>query len=227
MSTEKKSLASRLKTGSLVQAWLVLLLALGFGVSLAGVQLALGPVIEANKLNETLEKVPLLVLGQEQFAKLTAQNQVLDIEPRQVAVKTGDRTKYYPVYAAWYQDELRGWVIKAKGQGYADTVELLVGLSADMERITGMFVLEQKETPGLGNKIITESWRSQFIDMPTGSPLVAVKTGASKPGEIDAVTGATISSQSVATMINSAIGDLRGPLTDTPAPELKKGNDNG
>jgi hypothetical protein len=51
------------RSSNLVQAWLVLVLAVGFGVSLAGVQLALGPVIESNKTNETLEKVPELVLG--------------------------------------------------------------------------------------------------------------------------------------------------------------------
>ena len=41
----------------IVQAWLVLFLAAFFGAALAGIQLTLAPKIEANKLNETLEKV--------------------------------------------------------------------------------------------------------------------------------------------------------------------------
>jgi len=221
MKTEKKSFADKLKASSLVQAWLVLLLAVSFGVSLAGVQLALGPIIEANKVNETLEKVPELVLGGDLAAKMAAQNQSLEIAARRVAVARADRDKTYSVYEARYQDELRGWVVKAKGQGYADTIELLVGLSPGLKTITGLFVLDQKETPGLGNKIITDAWRGQFIGAPAKRTLVVVKSGAAKPGEIDAVTGATISSKSVTAMINTAIGDLRQPLI-----EMEKGDDN-
>jgi electron transport complex protein RnfG len=220
---EKKSFADRLKASSLVQAWLVLLLAVSFGVSLAGVQLALGPIIEANKINETLEKIPELVLGSDLAAKMVAQNQRLDIEARKVSVIKADRDKSYRVYEARYQDTLRGWVIKARGQGYADVIELLVGLSPGLESITGLFVLDQKETPGLGNKIITPEWRGQFIGAPTTSALTVVKTGAAQPGEIDAVTGATISSKSVTAMINAVIADLRKPLVEME----KKGDPNG
>jgi electron transport complex protein RnfG len=227
IEAEKKSFASRLKSNSLVQAWLVLVLAVSFGVSVAGVQLALGPIIETNKINETLEKVPELVLGGALASKMTAENQKLEIQARQVAVEKTDRPKFYNVYEARYQGELKGWVVKTKGQGYADTIELLLGLSPDLSTITGLFVLDQKETPGLGNKIITDGWRSQFVDAPTDRSLVVVKTGASQPGEIDAVTGATISSKSVTAMINAAIGDLRQPLTVGPAGGGKGDKDNG
>jgi electron transport complex protein RnfG len=105
-----------------------------------------------------------------------------------------------------------GWVAKASGQGYADKIELLLGLDPEAKSITGLFILEQKETPGLGNKIITDAWRSQFLDKKTDNPLVVVKGGAKVPNEIDAVTGATISSRSVTTIVNTAISDLRDPL---------------
>lgn len=216
-----------LRNSNLVQAWLVLVLAVGFGVSLAGVQLVLGPVIEHNKINETLEKVPELVLGSFLAAKMAGEDQRLEIVSRQVTVKKTDRAKFYNVYEARYQGDLKGWVVKTKGQGYADTIELLLGLSPDFRSITGLFVLDQKETPGLGNKIITDSWRGQFVDAPADRPLVVIKTGASRPGEIDAVTGATISSKSVTALINTAIGDLRMPLTTEPAVAGKGGKKNG
>ncbi|BBO85365.1 hypothetical protein DSCO28_59310 [Desulfosarcina ovata subsp. sediminis] len=227
MDAEKKQPAGGLKANYLVQAWLVLFLAVGFGVSLAGVQLALGPVIEQNKMNETLQKVPELVLGSEAAQKMAAENQALDITPKQIAVKKPGSEKFYSVYQASYQGTPKGWVIKTKGQGYADNIELLIGLTADLKSITGLFVLDQKETPGLGNKIITDAWRGQFINAPASAPLVVVKTGATKPGEIDAVTGATISSKSVTTLINSAITDLRQPLTSGAAETGKGGKANG
>lgn len=224
---EKNKSAGGLKSSNLVQAWLVLVLAVGFGVSLAGVQLMLGPVIEGNKLNETLEKVPELVLGNLLAAKMAGENQTLEIVPRQVTVEKPGRNKFYSVYEARYQGDLKGWVVKTKGQGYADTIELLLGLSPDLHTITGLFVLDQKETPGLGNKIITDAWRSQFVDAPADRSLVVIKTGASRPGEIDAVTGATISSKSVTAMINTTVGDLRKPLTTGPSSAGKGGKNNG
>ena len=226
MEAENKK-SGGLRKSSLVQAWLVLVLAVGFGVSLAGVQLALGPVIESNKINETLEKVPELVLGNALAAKMAGEDQTLEIVSRQVTVKKSDRDKFYSVYEARYQGDLKGWVVKTKGQGYADIIELLLGLSPDLRTITGLFVLDQKETPGLGNKIVTDAWRGQFIDAPAERSLVVLKTGASRPGEIDAVTGATISSRSVTAMINTAIGDLRKPLTVCPSSVGKGGKHNG
>ncbi len=227
MKSENKSFVGGLKSSNLVQAWLVLVLAVGFGVSLSGVQLVLGPIIESNKLNETLEKVPELVLGNFLAAKMASEEQILEILPRQVVVSQPDRAKFYSVYEARYQGDLKGWVVKTKGQGYADTIELLLGLSPDFRSITGLFVLEQKETPGLGNKIITDAWRSQFVDAPANRSLVVIKTGASRPGEIDAVTGATITSKSVTAMVNAAIADLRIPLTATPPLDGKGGKTNG
>ncbi len=224
---KKTSTGGRLRKNSLVQAWLVLLLATGFGISLAAVQMTLGPKIEQNKINETREKVPLLVLGKDLAAKMAEENQSLVVTPRQVTVQKKGRTSYYPVLETRYQGILRGWVVKVKGQGYADVIELLVGLSPDLDAITGLFVLDQKETPGLGNKIITDKWRNQFIGKPTRTALRVVKSGAEKRNDINAVTGATISSKSVTMMINRVVSDLSTQLTSAPAEKQREENDNG
>ena len=202
---------SRFKQNYLVQAWLVLILAICFGSSLAAVQLTLGPTIEANKLNETLEKVPELVLGAEQAAQLSDEQQ-LKVISHQIEVKKPAKTAYYSVYEALMAGNRTGWVVKSKGQGYADKIELLVGLDAKADKITGLFILDQKETPGLGNKIIESGWRGQFLGKNVGEPLKVTKTGAEKAFEIDSVTGATISSDSVCKIVNTALADLKGKL---------------
>lgn len=201
------------RDNNIVQAWLVLCLAICFGGTLAGMQLALGPTIEQNKINETMAKVPELILGQELSAKMAAENQALEISPRFITVEVGRRQQTFSVFEAKYQDNLKGWVVKTAGQGYADKIELLVGLDPTLTAITGLFILEQKETPGLGNKIIFPEWRGQFIGKPTTPALAVVKTGAKAKTEIDAITGATISSRAVTTIINAAIEALREPLT--------------
>jgi electron transport complex protein RnfG len=198
-----------MKENYLVQAWLVLALALLFGAALAGVQAGLGEKIERNKLNETLDQIPNLVPG------------ATGGEAMQVDGKT--------VYRALNDaDERVGWVISASGQGFADQIEVLIGLSRDAEQITGLYVLAQKETPGLGDNITREKWLGQFSGRKTLSPLEVYK-GTEKTGEygIQAVAGATISSQSVADIVNTAIAELGGKLpqaatdrqTGAPGPE--------
>lgn len=199
------------KNSNLVQAWLVLLLALCFGSALAAVQVNLSGIIAANKLNETLDRAPELVPAAGAAAESKDASAAVDVAPGSITVKSGGKSVSYPLYRVSRNGTLAGWVLKAGGQGYADKIELLLGLDSSQETITGLFILEQKETPGLGNKIITPEWRGQFIDKKTEPPLLVVK-GKTANG-IDAITGATISSRAVTAIVNRTIGDVKGRLT--------------
>ncbi len=201
------------KTNFFVQTWLVLILALFYGAALAGVHMNFSPKIEENKLNETREKVPELVLGENQAKQSAAAGQTLTSVPTMISIEQpGGRTTSYTVFKAIQTDVVKGWVAKVSGQGYADKVELLVGLSPKADKITGLFVLDQKETPGLGAKIVERAWRGQFTGKATTRLFMAVKDGADEPHEIDAVTGATISSKTVCAIINKTVTDLKAPL---------------
>lgn len=198
--------ANRWADNNIVQAWLVLILAIIFGASLAGIQISLGPIIENNKIEETRQKVPELVLSK------TATDRELTIEPQMFTVDKGAQKVSYNVFKASQKGATVGWVVKSKGQGYADKIELLLGLGPKAERINGIFILDQKETPGLGNKIVTEEWRSQFIGKKTAAKLTVIKGGGATGNQIDSLTGATISSKAVSSIINSAVADLRDQL---------------
>jgi len=207
--------ADRLKNSNFAQAWLILVLALIFGAALAAVQVNLSGIIAANKLNETLERVPELVFGAAAAAGMTSQNASVDITPGTVTVRKDIKTSYYNLFRVTHEGKLAGWVVKAGGQGYADKIEIIIGLDPGADTITGLFVLQQKETPGLGNKITFPRWRNQFIRKKTGTPLVVTKDKSQTPNAIDAVTGATISSRSVTGIVNRTIGDVKGRLTPT------------
>ncbi len=180
----------------LAQAWLVLVLATVFGSGLAGVEYALGPRIAQNRLNETLAQVPKLVPG-------AAQGRADD------AVVPGRRV----FRALDAGGALVGWVVPGKGQGFADKIELIVGLDARAETITGLFVLDQKETPALGDNITTEAFRGQFVGFGTGVSLDAKRAPTDKAtGTIQALTGATISSDAVCTIVNQTVASVKAPL---------------
>jgi len=200
--------AGGFKNNNIVQAWLVILLSLCFGSALAAVQVQLSDTIAANKLNETLEQVPALIWGE---GKAPAPGSV-QITPGDVSVPKNGQTSSMTVYRVAQDNKVAGWVVKADGQGYGDKLELLIGTDADVQNITGLFVLEQKETPGLGNRISEPQWRDQFVGKSTATPLKVVKGKGEGPATIDAITGATISSRSVTAIVNTTIANLKGRL---------------
>ena len=183
------------------QAWLVIVLGLVFGTALAGVEAKLGPQIKRNKENETRDQIPQLVPGAVQ--EKTEGIEFTDEQGREVVI-----------YRAVGEDgTLKGWVISARGQGFADVIEVLVGLDPQAETITGLFVLGQKETPGLGNFIVDgPRFRDQFRGKPTSPPLEVNKKEQKLPQEVKPVTGATISSRSVCEIVNTEVARLKARL---------------
>ena len=196
-----------MKANYLGQAWLVLLLALAFGGVLAGMHIALKPRIDANKEAEAAERIPDLVPGavggeKRQVAGLDVYK-ALDAEGRHV-----------------------GWVVKAAGNGFADVIELLIGLDADASTITGLYVLDQKETPELGSKITEPDFTGRFDGKSARKPVVAVKADpAPDSNQILAVTAATISSDSVCAIVNTALNQVRPELIAANRPEPERPGD--
>jgi electron transport complex protein RnfG len=213
-----------IRNSNLAQAWLVLVLATFFGTALAGIQVKLGPVIEANKIRETMEKIPGLVLNSSKDSVKKAQD--LTIQSRVITIEKNGIHKFYPVYDVWLKDgSLAGHVAKATGQGYADKIEVLLGLDALGKTITGLYILDQKETPGLGNRILEKPWRDQFVDKSTRISLLVIKGTAGEPHEIDGISGATISSRSVTGIVNTTLVDIVPRLIVSPENEKRKQND--
>lgn len=196
--------SSSRKGGFIGQAWLVILLALLYGVGLAAVQTFLGGRIAENKKNETYKVIPDLVPGAD---KTKTVEQVL----------SGTDGKDYRVYQAFSSEGTHiGWVIPTTGQGFADIIDMLIGVDAKANTLTGIYVLDQKETPGLGDYITGKEFRDRFIGKSTERPLNAVKDDPQKPEEVRALSGATISSLSVCEIVNAALAKLKDALRNAP-----------
>ena len=119
------------------------------------------------------------------------------------------------VYAGYDADnKLTGYAIPAEGPGFQDTIRLLYGYRPDTRTVDGMEVLDSRETPGLGDKIYKDAaFVANFKNLKIDPTIVAVKKGKkSAPNEIDAITGATISSKAVVRIINAANGVWAGRL---------------
>ncbi len=102
-----------------------------------------------------------------------------------------------------------GVAVTAAEPGFQEVITLMIGFEPATGTLTGYKVLDQQETPGLGQRIETDT---AFGDQFAGrvAPLTGVKqrTGAD-PSQVQTISGATISSRAVIRIINHAIAKWR------------------
>jgi electron transport complex protein RnfG len=180
----------------------------GFLVVLAH-QLSL-PLIEENKriaIERALFKViPGAVTRRDYLLTATG------MEPRGETV-ADQGTHLYAGYDT--KGRLAGVALEAAAQGYQDVIRILYSFDPACECIRGIQVLKMAETPGIGDKIAKDpDFLQNFAALDarldaTGNGLahaiVSVKSGSkTEPWQIDAISGATISSKAVARMLNDS-----------------------
>lgn len=101
-----------------------------------------------------------------------------------------------------------GYVIGTSTAGYAGTIRMLIGVSND-GAVTGLQVRQMEETFGLGGEALTD-W--QFLAQFLGTE------GDAAVGEnIDALTGATVTSKTITRSVNSAVAFVTGTDVDSGA----------
>lgn len=117
-----------------------------------------------------------------------------------------DARKLEQVYEGFNADGRRvGVAITAAEPGFQDVISLIFGYEPATHSLLAMQVLEDKETPGLGDRVGKDSaFGGQFPG--AVAPLKGVKGKSGKdPSEVDVITGATISSRAVIRIINDAV----------------------
>ena len=167
------------------------------------------PIIKKNK-TAALEKAVFRVLpGATQ--RVTFKRTEDGFEPM-----VGDVTNEQVIYAGFDdQNNLTGLAIEASGQGFQDVLNILYGYSPEKQAVVGFYVLESRETPGLGDKIEKdENFLQNFVELDVSldesltaikNPVVPVKNGTKEnPWQVDCITGATISSKAIGNIISTS-----------------------
>lgn len=97
-----------------------------------------------------------------------------------------------------------GYVFETSAKGYGGDINVMTGISTEGE-ITGVVILNHSETPGLGANATKEDFREQYKQPVPENGITIVKYQTPKQGEIEAMTGATITSTAVTNAVNSAV----------------------
>lgn len=155
---------------------------------LLGLSFGLRTVAERNAQAEHLKIMQTLLPGSKEFT---------------VESYSGADTNIRSVHKAE-----NGFVIETVTAGYAGDITMLIGVNAD-GKVTGLVVRELSETPGLGASALTDTdFLAQFLNT----------SGEAEVGtNVDAITGATVTSKAIARCVNSAVAYVTGADIDSGA----------
>lgn len=152
---------------------------------------------------------------QKRLANLRAIEEVLppfDNDPventRQIALEDDEvgAEKELIVYLGLEGNEITGVAFPVYGEGYGGLIHVMVGINLQ-EEISGVKVLEHLETPGLGAKIEESSFTDQFKSKSLENSLLVngILAVTKDGGDLDALTGATISPRGVAMAVSAGL----------------------
>lgn len=126
--------------------------------------------------------------------------------PEFAPVDAGER----PVWRATDGGRSLGYAVRVEATGYGGPIQLLVGIDPGLSRILGIAVVQSVETPGLGARIQEEPFQGQFEGLSAEESITAVKNQPPDPSEneIQAISGATISTNAVVNAVNAALPEV-------------------
>ena len=194
------------------------------GLVLAGSYTLTKPLIDRHAAEELEQSIFVVLPGAERYEEIDA-----------------DQLEVYRGLQA--DNSVVGYAFVAEGSGFQGPIRMMVGIDGELQHLLGMRVLAQSETPGLGAKITEDSFQAQFVDLQPqwedtlsaashGQPEAATEQDApaittipkfityvknmtpDDPNEIQAITGATISSDAVVSTINQHLYILQHIVSD-------------
>lgn len=105
-------------------------------------------------------------------------------------------------FAAQKDGKIIGYIVPSETKGYGGKIKLLVAVAAD-QKVMDFTILEHNETPGLGDNAQKPAFRRQFAGK--GAELLEVTKDPANKDNIQAMTGATISSRAVTQGVKQAV----------------------
>ncbi len=126
--------------------------------------------------------------------------EVLPLSEHFEPVKSGNDIIYYKAYNK--DGKFIGVAFKAQGKGYSSTIETMTGMTKE-GTITAIKILSQNETPGLGARVAESTFTGQFANK-----------NIQGLNEVQAITGATVSSNAVIDSVKKKAEEIRALIKD-------------
>ncbi len=164
---------------------------------LAAVYRVANPIMEAREARELRASLQMVLPEAATFAEVGSRN---TLSGDGVAVP---ETVTF-VWKGHSGEEAVGYVVSVEPKGYGGKMVLIVGIGAD-GAVTGLRLISQNETPGLGTQAEEPSWLDGYLGVSAQTGVRTVKQESSGTGDIQAITGATVTSRAVTRGVADAV----------------------
>lgn len=175
-----------------------------FGITLVA-GLLLGFVYELTKEPIRIQKEKAIAAAcQEVFADATVFEKIEYVPTSGLAQELATNgVEIGTVFKACNNGNVLGYVVEStSGEGYAGDIVLYVGITLE-GKLNDISILSISETPGLGmlaEKVLSPQFHDKTVEQFTYT-----KTGSTSDSEIDAISGATVTTKAVTHAVNSAL----------------------
>ena len=152
-----------------------------------------GPIAEKNK-TKTAAAI------QEVLPEMEGSPAVVELTDEMTAAASGAGATITEAYEAQAGGSVIGYALKIVASGSQGNIEMMVGVDAE-GTVTGVSIVKNSETSGIGSKVMNNEngVLDQFIGKSAADGTLAVGRN------VDAISGATVSSRGVTTGVNAAL----------------------
>lgn len=186
-----------MKGGALYTVGFILVLSLFFGLVLGGASVYYSPKIEANEL--LAERRSILYVFD-----LETQGSAEDVLERFTENIEEQTVSGVELFARIDEaGAVLGYAVPFNGTALWGSMSGYLGVSPGLDRITGVVFTDHNETPGLGGRVDELEYREQFRDL----PLDPEQDLSYEQEGLDAITGATSTSNAVLKILNNLINE--------------------
>lgn len=147
----------------------------------------------------TAPKIAELQIETENKTKVAVLSAAKEFSEAKTVSLNGVEYTYYEGYGV--EDEIEGYVFTTSSKGYGGDIVTMVGIKAD-GTVSGIDFLSISETAGLGMNADSDDFKNQFVGK---SGEIGLNKNAPAENEIQALTGATITSKAVTNAVNMAL----------------------
>lgn len=194
------------KSTMLKDAMALFLITLISGLALSFVYEITKAPIKAQEMAKKLEAYQVVYTDAEtieedtELMELAASTDLASINPDYQGCTVDEINKAYDA-----NGNMIGYIIKVSTtKGYKDVISVAIGYSLD-KTVKGLEILSINETAGLGMNADTPDFKNQFINKSVDQ-FETTKAGASADNQINAISGATITTNAVVNAVNAGLG---------------------
>jgi len=194
-----------MKKGRIYTIVFMLVISAVFTLLLAGANKYYLPKIQENALSAERTAI-LYVFDIDQSGNAT---QILERFEQNIKQTTISGIELYEYVSI--DGETIAYAVPFTGAGLWGSISGYLGVSTEFDSITGLVFTAHSETPGLGGRIDELTYREQFKDLQITADTTLVY-GEDGGGQIDAITGATSTSNAVLRILNQLLNDAVSKL---------------